>query len=103
MPNGDEKNWSRFCFALAGFRQAHGAWPTRISLPEDYIREIREHLLTPESFQRVQEKILIVARDGDIVAEDSSGRSYTYGTDWPDPCEAEKWLGVTADRLCGKS
>lgn len=96
MPNGDEKNWVRFCFAIAGFRRTHGAWPTRVSLPAAYIADIRDHVLTPDSFQRVQQKVEIVARDCDVVAEDDFGKSYVYGTDWPDYREAERWLGVTA-------
>lgn len=100
VPNGDERNWSRFCFTIAGFREAHGCWPSRVLLPEDLLRDI-ESLMAPESFRKLNERIKIVTRDGDIVAEDDSGHTYVYGTAWPDYQEVEGWLGVTADKLYG--
>jgi hypothetical protein len=59
MPNGDERNWTRLCFTVSGFRREHGSWPSRVLLGADCIRDI-ESFLPPEAFRTIRAKVELV-------------------------------------------
>jgi len=44
MPNGDSKNWIRFCASIDGFRARYGSWPTKVRVPNFFIEELQEIL-----------------------------------------------------------
>lgn len=97
MPNGDEKNWTRLCAAVDGFKARFGVWPKRIRLTEGALSEIRDHVLEPDEFERVSEKLDFVCEpSATMVAELDKVRSYDYGTEgFPDirnEQSAEQWL-----------
>ena len=54
MPNGNDRNWIRFCAAVDGFRSVFGRWPVRVRLFPDALADIRDHILRPEDFARVR-------------------------------------------------
>ena len=97
MPNGDDKNWCRLCAAIDGFRERYGRWPTRVRMPEGYIRDIA-HCFTVRDFLTVTAKIQFVSDDALFLVEDDEGGSYRY-------CEgdftrtlrtsASAWFGVS--------
>jgi hypothetical protein len=70
-------------------------------LDPGYIDEFRNSLLAPEDFRKLQAKIELVPEpDAPFVAEDGSGRTYSYGTEtlhWErDDIDAQDWLGIKA-------
>lgn len=97
MPNGIDKNWSRMCAAIDGYRNRYGSWPTMFRLPKGAI----EHLFTEETLARIGEKIKLVEYDGSpFMAEDNQGRSYQYGEESfreGTDIRARDWLGVEPD------
>jgi hypothetical protein len=99
MPNGDDKNLIRLLGAIEGFRVRHGTWPTRVRIYPRMLQNIREHLLSPESFAKLTEKVQLIADEAPVVAEDDQGNSYSYGAEGflassPDP-RARDWLGLS--------
>ena len=78
MPNGEDKNWVRFCAAVDGFRSDFGRWPVLVRLFPGALEDIRDHILTPEGFAQVAARVQLVPDDGaPMIAEDGTGRSTT--------------------------
>jgi len=104
MPNGLDRDWTRACAAINGFRIKYGRWPTRLLMPDGGLRVFGELLFTPESFAKLQERIEMVEADRPFVATDDDGNEYGYGGEGfpeerPD-IDAEAWLGIRPDRPC---
>ena len=59
MPNGESKNWIRFCGAIDGFRANYKSWPNRVRVPNFFIEELRT-VLSPESFAKLESKIFLI-------------------------------------------
>jgi hypothetical protein len=97
MPNGIDKNWIRMCAALDGFRARYGSWPTKIRLPEGAI----EALFTAGTLARLEQKVRFIYDGSPFLAEDETGRSYSYGqegfSNQPPDIPATEWLGVEPD------
>ena len=100
MPNGESKNWIRFCGSIDGFRAHYNSWPNRVRVPNFFIEELRT-VLSPESFAKLESKINLIGDESHFIAEDGAGRSYNYGSKGfskikPD-VRAFEWLGVDPD------
>jgi hypothetical protein len=98
MPNGADKNFIRLCAAIDGFRICYKAWPKAIRLPEGAIADLRDHVLGPQAFAKVEAKVRLIPDNAFMVAEDGTGRTYEYGEmafpdQEPDVCTRD-WLGV---------
>jgi len=79
MPNGYDKNWIRLCAAIDGFRARYGSWPTKVRLFPSALQNLQQDVFTPESFHMIEQHIQLIPDEAPIVAEDDSGRRYSYG------------------------
>lgn len=100
MPNGESKNWVRFCIAIDGFRANYKSWPDRVRVPKFFIEELRT-VLSAESLAKLESKINLIGDESHFIAEDGAGRSFNYALQGssiikPDVCAFE-WLGVDPD------
>lgn len=100
MPNGESKNWVRFCAAIDGFRADYKSWPNRVRVPKFFIEQLKT-VLSPESSAKLESKLILIGDDSPHIAEDGAGRSYNYGSKGfskikPD-VSAFEWLGVDPD------
>jgi hypothetical protein len=100
MPNGESRNWMRFCAAIEGFFARYKKWPTKARVPEFFIIELQE-VLTKESFEKLSSKITLIGDESPYIAEDKEDESYNYGLEGfskskPD-LKASEWLGVHPD------
>jgi hypothetical protein len=100
MPNGESRNWIRFCAVIEGFRARYKKWPTKVRVPETFIEELQE-VLTKESFEKLLSKITLIGDESPYIAEDKEGESYNYGLEGfsgsqPD-LKASDWLDVQPD------
>ena len=106
MPNGSNKNFVRMCLTINGFHARYGTWPTTVRVPPFVVPELRDHILGPEAFARVELKIRVIPQEGTFVAEDEGGGRFDYDADhdsipaYP-KIDAREWLGV--DSLPGMS
>jgi hypothetical protein len=101
MPNGGDKNLVRLIITIAGFRARYDSWPTMIRLPEISLADLREHVLTPESFERLSALLEFVADDDSFVAMDGTGRMshyHEFSGDFQDQAEVEAWLSPEVRR-----
>ena len=100
MPNGESKNWIRFCGAIDGFRAHYKSWPNRVRAPKFFIEELRT-VLSPGSFVKLESKLILIDDDSPYIAEDGAGRSFNYefqGSSKIKPdIRAFEWLGVNPD------
>jgi hypothetical protein len=100
MPNGDNKNYIRLCGAIDGFKLRFLKWPTRVVAYPMCIEDLRDHVLSPNLFQIVTEKIELVEGNAGFRAEDNDGNIYDYGSEgFPDKSptpSAQDWLGIAA-------
>jgi hypothetical protein len=99
MPNGESRNWIRLLSAIAGFRVRYGCWPTRVRIIPECLNDLRNSILTPDEFAKVEEKVKLIAdKHGQFLAEDDIGRRFHYGIeDFPSrrpDIEPDDWLGV---------
>jgi hypothetical protein len=103
MPNGNDKDWHRLLAAVEGFRLRHDGWPTRVRVFDSTLDTFRNHLFSPEAFERLSRTLAIVADGSPMVAEDDDGRTYSYGAeggpDVPTEPRAAAWLAVEPDRM----
>jgi len=102
MPNGESKNWIRFCAAIEGFRGRYGCWPSSIKVPVFFIDEL-QNVLSENDFMKISSMITLIGDDSGFafVAEDESGNQYNYekegfSNERPDN-RAIDWLGVKPD------
>jgi len=100
MPNGESRNWIRFCGAIDGFRCWYKRWPEAVKVPEFFPDELEEKL-SEEDQLLLAEKIHIIGDGSSYIAMDESGNSYSYGhegfsNDKPD-IRAQDWLGIMPD------
>src|SRR4051812_30172933 len=99
MPNGGDRNFIRLCSSLEGFRLRHGAWPTEVRLFPGAIADLREHVLGPEAFSKLEALVRLIAdEEASMIAQDKDGNSFNYGEEQrPDgtlDISAAEWLGV---------
>ncbi|MGK7905600.1 MAG: hypothetical protein AB4040_00010 [Synechococcus sp.] len=103
MPNGDDKNWIQLCATIDGFRVRYDRWPTRVRLFPGALNKIRNQLFTPEDYAKITAKLMLIADDAPMVAEDDLGGRYSYGQEGfsseRQPPRASKWLGVKPSAL----
>jgi len=100
MPNGESKNWIRFCAAIDGFRAKYEHWPLSVGVPLFFIDELKS-VLTEKDQTKLASKIDIIGDDSTFNAFDNSGNFYDYGKKGfsqkePD-IRAENWLDVEPD------
>ena len=90
------------CATIDGFRLRYKRWPTRIRLFPGTLSDLKEHVFTAQSFQKIEEHIEFIPADASIVAEDDLGGQCDYGDEGFPPTEpdidARTWLGVVPDR-----
>ncbi len=100
MPNGESKNWLKFCAAIDGFRSRYGKWPTAVRVLDFFPDELKS-VLSEADHAKLLSKIKILADDSAFIAVDESGNAYDYGREgFPGPTlevRASEWLGVTPD------
>ncbi|MBC8394340.1 MAG: hypothetical protein H8E17_17445 [Deltaproteobacteria bacterium] len=100
MPNGESKNWIRFCIAIEGFRVTYDKWPDKIHVPDFFIDELKEKFSESE-YVKLTSKIELIGDDSPYVAVDESGDTYSYGdegfSDKKPDIRAEEWLDVFPD------
>ena len=100
MPNGESKNWIRFCGAINGFRARYNRWPEKISVPRFFVHELK-NALTPKSFNKLNSKVKLVVEDSPFVAADGLGNQYNYGirgfSKVKSDISATEWLDVEPD------
>ena len=98
MPNGGDRNYVRFCAAVDGFKDRYGRWPERVVVEQGYIDDLKEHVLAPGEFDRMQQKLRVLAGNALFRAEDDAGNSYEYGEEGFPPQKprpsAREWLGL---------
>jgi len=103
------RNWKRLCITINGFRAKFGKWPKRVTSHDYLIDDIKKHILSDDSFRKLQQKIEIITRDETsenhaILAEDEDGSIFKYGEDGGNALlhsgsRAEEWLGIRPDRV----
>jgi hypothetical protein len=98
MPNGADKSFVRLCAAIEGFRIRYGRWPQRVVAPAYIIEDIRDGILAPGQFERLEAKVRLVPGNAGVRAEDDAGGFYEYGKEGfskekPD-LRAWEWLDV---------
>ena len=81
MPNGGERNYIRLCAAIDGFRVRYGVWPTHVVVEQPYVDEIRDRILMPGEFDRLNRDVKIVAGDARFRAVGEHGTVYDYEAD----------------------
>ena len=80
MPNGDDKNWVRFCVAVDGFRARYGRWPTRVRMMDVCYADLIGHVLSPPGYALVSTFVELVAEeDAAMIADDGRGAEFNYG------------------------
>ena len=100
MPNGEDRNWSRLCIAVNGFRARYQKWPETALLNKGMAEDIKS-LFKPLTYEAVLEKLEIVEVEDEYHIElvDKAWNSFKYGEEWdfePDG-DARSWFGVTPD------
>jgi len=90
---------ARILGAIEGFYVTFGQWPSAIRLTPGYIEHLKNEVLPPEAFSKLIEKVALVpAESATVVAENSSGQCYDYGSSgFPKakpPVRAKEWLGL---------
>ena len=80
----------------------YNRWPTTIRLFPRTLSDLQQHLFTPKTFQKIEERLQFVPDEAPIVAEDDQGAQYSYGDEGfsrvePD-IDERTWLGVSPDR-----
>ena len=100
MPNGEDRNWSRLCIAVNGFRARYQKWPETALLSKDMAEDIKglfKHL----TWEAVLTKLEIVVVDDPYHIElvDKAGNSFKYGEEWDfeQDGDVDSWFGVTPD------
>ena len=97
MPNGHDRNWIRLCAAVDGFRARYGKWPSRIRLHPLCLDDLRD-MFAPDDFRHLSQSLELIADDSPFIAEDTDGRSYSYGDEGFSETEpdmrASHWLGI---------
>lgn len=88
MANGANKNWIRLLGCLDGFHVENGHWPTRVLLPQECLEDLRDHILGPEAFEVVNQKVPLVQGNAQFIGQDNDGNSYDYGRRGFPPQEA---------------
>ena len=98
MPNGETRNWVRFCAAIDGFRQRFERWPTKVAV-DPVIYEDLQWMFSEKAFRELNSRVRLDVRQGAMIAaEDGEGHVYDYGeegfpSERPQP-SAGDWLGV---------
>ena len=78
-------------------------WPTRIYLHSEILKDLQLHLFTPESFQKLTDKLEFTTReDAWLIAADEAGNEYSFNKEGlpkgqPD-MPAGNWLAANPDR-----
>lgn len=84
VPNGHDKNWSRTCAAIDGFRMRYGRWPKRVRMSPVFFADVVGHLLSPAGYTLVSEYVRLVPDDeAEFVADDGGESEFRYGEDAP--------------------
>jgi hypothetical protein len=100
MPNGESKNWIRFCAAIEGFRSRYGKWPSTVKVLDFFPDEL-ERVLSEADHAKLLSKINVIGDDSPFVAIDESGNSYDYGhegfSEKESDIQASDWLDVNPD------
>ena len=78
MPNGESKNWIRFCAAIDGFRARYNHWPKSIRVLDFFPNEL-QRVLSKEDYAKLKSKIEIIGDNSPFIAIDETGKSYNYG------------------------
>ena len=98
MPNGESKNWIRFCAAIDGFRSRYGKWPTAVRVLDFFPDELKS-VLSGSDHAKLLSKIKVIGDNSPFIAVDESGNAYDYGREgFPNlklNVRASEWLGVT--------
>lgn len=82
MPNGDDKNWTRTCVTIDGFRARYGCWPKRVRFSTICFADLVGHVLKPEGFALVSTVVELAFDDNlqyGMTAESNDGSSFEYG------------------------
>lgn len=100
MPNGESKNWIRFCAAIDGFRARYNYWPQSARVLDFFPDELKR-VLSKEDYAQLKSKIEIIGDNSPFIATDETGKTYNYGEEGfsnkkPD-IRAQDWLGVTPE------
>ena len=77
MPNGESKNWIRFCAAIDGFRARYNHWPRSVRVLDNFPDELKR-VLSKEDYKRLTSKIGIIGDNSPYIAIDETGKSYNY-------------------------
>jgi len=100
VPNGESKNWLRFCASIDGFRARYNHWPKSVRVLDFFPNELKR-VLSIEDYTKLISKINIIGDNSPFIAIDETGKSYSYGEEGfskerPD-IRAQDWFGVTPD------
>lgn len=97
MPNGHDRNWTRLCAAVDGFRARFGRWPTCVAMERGYLDDL-QRMFNAQDLATIQGKIELRLREGaHMIAADDAGNAYDYGQEgFSDSSEhlAMGWFGV---------
>jgi hypothetical protein len=88
---------ARILGAIEGFYVTFGEWPSAIRLTPGYIEHLQNEVLPPEAFSKLIEKVALIPDvSATVVAENSSGQRYDYGSSGfskaKPPVRAREWL-----------
>lgn len=96
---GGSKSLVRLLAAIEGFYVKHGHWPMRVRVFPGFIHSIKNDILSEAQYAALASKIeLVPDEEAPVVAEDSEGRTYSYGMEGFSKSKpvirAEQWLGL---------
>jgi hypothetical protein len=106
VPNGWDKNWSRFLITVAGFKAAFGEWPEEMRLNPDLLHDLKSQVFSPDRFAELEQRIRMVPdHDPNVTLRAvGGGRSFDYGASdgsGADGAATVAWLGVEPDDPVG--
>jgi hypothetical protein len=85
MPNGDDKNWMRFCSLVDDFRAKYRHWPKRVYLPAIIYDNVTGDILSPIGLALVasivEVRVELQSKKIDALsAEGEDGERVKYGS-----------------------
>jgi hypothetical protein len=86
----------RILDAINCFRRRYGHWPTRLRVDAAMIDGLQQDNLTPAGWKAFVDKVEIHSAKGTVIAEDHSGQSYEYQSEFMKPeskeTSADYWI-----------
>ncbi|HEY9210797.1 MAG TPA: hypothetical protein VIO56_05245 [Methylotenera sp.] len=86
----------RILDAINCFRRRYGHWPTFLRIDAAMIDGLQQDNITPAGWKALTDKVQIHRAEGKVIAEDGSGQSYEYESEFMKPeskaTSADYWI-----------